>query len=181
MVTEGPGGAAATAPNEHWLHQSELQVRDDTLTASLPHRSAAERQEIADGFLGITTWQRLCADLGLPWPPAEDATSEGPAGTPNRSVNLNQNEHSSSKLGDGMRRSKLTAEDLPTRREIIGFEGGAVDVAEREGRYYVIEDESTFASLLDPEDLEGLELVRVYEFDSEGDRDRYLRRRGWLT
>ena len=106
---------------------------------------------------------------------------EAPAGTPNRSVNLNRGEHSSSKMGDGMRRSKLTAKDFPTKQEIIGFEGGAVFVAEREGKCYVIEEESTFVDLLNPEDLVGLELVRVYEFDSESDRERYLRRRGWLT
>lgn len=75
MITEGRGGAEATAPSEYWLRQGDLQVQADTLNESLPHRSPAERQEIADGFLGVTTWQRVCADLGLPWPPVDDAES----------------------------------------------------------------------------------------------------------
>ena len=82
-------------------------------------------------------------------------------------------------MAKGMRRSNLSVEDFPTRRRHRGFEGGAVYVAERNGKSYVIEDESTLAGLLSEEDLEGLELVRIYEFNSEQDRDCYLRNRGW--
>ena len=72
MIVEGPGGADAIVPSAYWLSQAELQVGEDALEVSLPHRSLAERQDIADGFLGVTTWQRVCADCRLPWPPIED-------------------------------------------------------------------------------------------------------------
>jgi hypothetical protein len=45
-----------------------------TLEESLPHRSEAERAKIAGGVLGAATWQRVCADFGLPWPPEVELT-----------------------------------------------------------------------------------------------------------
>ena len=41
----------------------------------------------------------------------------------------------------------------------------------------MIEDESTMAWMLDPEDLQGIEPVRIYEFNTEADRERYLENR----
>ncbi len=179
MITEGEGGADATAPSEYWLGQAELQAHADTLGVSLPHRNPAERQEIADGFLGATTWQRVCADFGLPWPPVEDAGGQESGGSQDPYSDSEGSASSNWKTRKGMRRSELSVGDFPKRRRIQGFEGGAVYVAEREGKSYVIEDESTFAGLLSEEDLEGIELVRIYEFDTEEDRNRYLRDRGW--
>lgn len=74
MIVEGPGGADAKAPSDHWLKEGENQIQGPTLGASLPHRTQAEREEIADGFLGVTTWQRVCAEFGLPWPPDANTT-----------------------------------------------------------------------------------------------------------
>lgn len=38
----------------------------EMLSKSLPHRSDATQAEIANAFLGITTWDRVCAAFGLP-------------------------------------------------------------------------------------------------------------------
>ena len=45
------------------------QVSPVLLEKSLPHRTDGERADIAQGFLGVTTWQRVCREFGLPWPP----------------------------------------------------------------------------------------------------------------
>lgn len=71
MIVEGQGGADATTPNDHWLTQANDQVLERTLADSLPHRGAVERDQIAKGFLGVTTWQKVCADFGLSWPPCQ--------------------------------------------------------------------------------------------------------------
>jgi hypothetical protein len=72
MVVEGRGGADAVTPDVHWLTEANSQVLEATLTKSLPHRGVSERHQIADDFLGVTTWQRLCAEFGLGWPPSLD-------------------------------------------------------------------------------------------------------------
>lgn len=74
MIVEGQGGSDATAPSDYWLKQADGQVIDPALNASLPHRTPGERKEIADGFLGVTTWQQVCAEFRLPWPPGPGAT-----------------------------------------------------------------------------------------------------------
>lgn len=67
MIVEGvdPDGA----PAAHWLRDAEAQFSEDMLTSSLPHRRPEERAAIAAGFLGLTTWQRVCHEFRLPWPP----------------------------------------------------------------------------------------------------------------
>jgi hypothetical protein len=72
MIVEGQGGAEAVTPTDHWLTQANEQVVLPTLVSSLPHRSAEEREQIADGFLGVTTWQRVCAEFEIGWPPCQD-------------------------------------------------------------------------------------------------------------
>lgn len=59
----------------------------------------------------------------------------------------------------------------------MSFEGGAVYTAENDNRFFVILDESAMAGLLDEEDLEGMELVKVHEFETERQRDAYLAER----
>ena len=78
-----------------------------------------------------------------------------------------------------MHRVSMKPGDFPDRVLLRGFEGGAVHTAERDGKFYVIEDESTMAGLLDEEDLDGLELVKVFEFSTLGDRAAYVDARGW--
>jgi hypothetical protein len=72
LIVEGDGGADAVTPSAHWANQANEQVLLQTLTDSLPHRSVEEGKEIAAGFLGVTTWQRVCAEFDVPWPPYND-------------------------------------------------------------------------------------------------------------
>lgn len=69
LIVEGTG----TDPLEvdsFWRDQADAQVAADLLECSLPHRSRQERSTIAGGVLGVVTWQRVCSDRGIPWPPA---------------------------------------------------------------------------------------------------------------
>lgn len=54
------------------------------------------------------------------------------------------------------------------------FEGGAVYTQESNGKYCVVIDESSIASLLPPEELGDMELIKVLEFNNEKDRLAYL-------
>ena len=67
-----------------------------------------------------------------------------------------------------------TIQQFPDHRCVYHFEGGVVYVAERDGHFYVILDESTMADLLDEGDAEGLDVVKVLEFDTDADREAYL-------
>jgi len=78
-----------------------------------------------------------------------------------------------------MDRVPMTPDDFPDRVLLRGFEGGAVFTAERRGKFYVIQDEGTMASLLNEEDLAGLELVKAFEFAALSERDAYIHERGW--
>jgi len=69
-------------------------------------------------------------------------------------------------------------DDFPDKTLLKGFEGGAVFSAEKEGKFYLILDESTMASILDEEDLPD-ELVKTIEFDTVEERDKYIKSRGW--
>jgi hypothetical protein len=72
LIVEGHGGADAETPNDHWLAEANSQVLAETLSDSLPHREPVQRHQIAAGFLGVTTWQRVCSVFGLAWPPCQD-------------------------------------------------------------------------------------------------------------
>ncbi|MDP5131199.1 MAG: hypothetical protein NWQ54_09945 [Paraglaciecola sp.] len=54
------------------------------------------------------------------------------------------------------------------------FEGGAVFTQKNNGKYCVVIDESSIASLLPPEELDGMDLIKVLEFNSEQERLDYL-------
>ena len=73
MVVEGEGGLDAVTPSAYWNAEANAQVLEPTLHCSLPHRTQSERRAMADGFLGVTTWQRVCAAFSLAWPPTKDA------------------------------------------------------------------------------------------------------------
>ena len=80
-----------------------------------------------------------------------------------------------------MRHSALTLVDFPRARPLARFEGGAIYTAEKQGKFYLIKDESTLAGFLSEEDLRELggSLVRVLEFDTAAERNNYSRERGW--
>lgn len=69
MIIEGSDHARGLEPSPYWLGEANSQIVDEMLKSSLPHRTAKERIAIADGFLGVVTWQRVCQEFHLPWPP----------------------------------------------------------------------------------------------------------------
>jgi len=48
-----------------WELASQATLAATGLDGSFPHRSDRERQGIAQGFLGVATWQCVCAKFGL--------------------------------------------------------------------------------------------------------------------
>ncbi len=75
---------------------------------------------------------------------------------------------------------------FPSRRMVAGVEGGAVDFAEEGGHYYVIFDEAMMGELLDGDEDKDIidRLISVYVFDSEAEREQFVKERGrgwyWL-
>jgi len=67
LIVEGDGNADARVPSSHWLNECEAQYEQSMLDDSLPHRTATARKLIADGVLGVTTWQEVCVAVGVPW------------------------------------------------------------------------------------------------------------------
>lgn len=68
--------------------------------------------------------------------------------------------------------------EFTDRNLCAAFEGGAVYTAERDGKFYIIQDESTMWGLLDPDDQPALmqDLWKVLEFDTKIERSAYLDR-----
>lgn len=67
LIVEGAGGAAARDPSDHWIAECRAQVASTMVESSLPHRSEPERNAVAHGVLGVTTWQAVCAATGIEW------------------------------------------------------------------------------------------------------------------
>jgi len=57
-------------PSKHWLDQCKQQYGSTLVAKSLPHRTNDEQKRIADGVLGVVTWQAVCERFGIAWPPA---------------------------------------------------------------------------------------------------------------
>ena len=74
LLVEGDGGAEAVKPSQHWLSESEAQYSTQMLARSLPHRSEEVRQRLADGILGVATWQSVCERTNISWPPEVRST-----------------------------------------------------------------------------------------------------------
>lgn len=49
-----------------WQEFVVKTVSPDALEQSLPHRDGETRERIARSFLGVTTWQAVCAEFGIP-------------------------------------------------------------------------------------------------------------------
>jgi hypothetical protein len=72
MIVEGEG-PTAVHPSTYWVSEANRQIDAESLSESLPHRSAEVRQQLASGFLGVTTWQAVCQKFSIAWPPFQDA------------------------------------------------------------------------------------------------------------
>ncbi|MBW8003827.1 MAG: hypothetical protein FVQ80_17820 [Planctomycetes bacterium] len=67
FIVEGFGGGEAIDVPDIWGQACNNTVTQLTLEQSLPHRSVEEREEIANAFLGATTWQAICMEFGIDW------------------------------------------------------------------------------------------------------------------
>jgi len=67
FIVEGGGGENGVAVPPAWQAAVDATVKTDALAASLPHRTAREREAIASRFLGATTWQRVCQEFDVSW------------------------------------------------------------------------------------------------------------------
>lgn len=69
-------------------------------------------------------------------------------------------------------------EIYPFAKMIGGFEGGAIYKASKVDKHYLIIDEGTLADFLDEDDKDLLDqLVKVIEFDTEEELNKYLAER----
>ena len=71
LLVEGESPNPMLVP-KRWSTASDEQLEPTSLVCSLPHRTAEERDAIAGGVLGAATWQRLCGEFSIEWPPVED-------------------------------------------------------------------------------------------------------------
>lgn len=73
--------------------------------------------------------------------------------------------------------------EFPGRKLLIGFEGSSIWSAEKDGKYFLISSEGSMMDFLIPGEDDDLmaELVKVYEFDSELEREQYIEKREWKT
>ena len=71
LLVEGKTDDPLSVPKK-LLRDSEKHLQHDQLASSLPHRSDQERQEIGAGVLGAATWQRVCHEFSIGWPPFQD-------------------------------------------------------------------------------------------------------------
>lgn len=68
-----PGGCELTP---QWRRLVAETLDPAALQASLPHRPKKDQTAIANRFLGATTWQAICAELGVDWSGVRDLTHE---------------------------------------------------------------------------------------------------------
>lgn len=80
-----------------------------------------------------------------------------------------------------MRSLPLTRADFSELHLLVALEGGAIYTAERQGKFYLVQDESSMADLLDEQDRRDIArwLLKVLEFDTAAEREAYVRGRGW--
>ena len=71
LLVEGERPDPMLVP-ERWSSASDEQIQPALLLPSLPHRTGEERDIIAGGVLGTATWQRVCEEFNIEWPPDED-------------------------------------------------------------------------------------------------------------
>lgn len=68
LLVEADGeDSEVMAPPRYWINESEAQLEPTKLAKTLPHLSTPERDVLAEGLLGVATWQAVCHGNGIPW------------------------------------------------------------------------------------------------------------------
>ena len=65
FIVEAEPEVDVAAVPEKWIAAARQTTSPTALDESLPHRSAAERADIAAAFVGVSTWQIVCAEFGI--------------------------------------------------------------------------------------------------------------------
>jgi hypothetical protein len=65
MIVEGDASGPTKVPVA-WTRAAALETDPLTITASLPHRGPEEQRAIANAFIGVTSWQAVVGEFGLP-------------------------------------------------------------------------------------------------------------------
>lgn len=79
-IVESLGGDTEVVP-KHWREAARVVNESKTVAEALPHRTAAEREVIAAAYLGVTTWQAVCAALDVVYADLPDEVLAVPATT----------------------------------------------------------------------------------------------------
>ena len=67
LLVEG-GDPDNSVPSAYWRRECESQCSEAMLAASLPHRTPEQRAQLAQGILGVATWQAVCSRNRISWP-----------------------------------------------------------------------------------------------------------------
>ncbi len=72
LVVEGTD----TSPDvpDSWMNEARLTIADDAVRSSLPHRDLEVQTQIVRSYLGVTTWQKVCAEFHIEWRNLPDRT-----------------------------------------------------------------------------------------------------------
>ena len=63
IVEAEPG---STEVPGRWQAAADAARGDDAILSSLPHRDQSDREGIRKAMIGVTTWQRIVSEFGLP-------------------------------------------------------------------------------------------------------------------
>lgn len=66
FIVEGEAPDPGRVPKA-WQAFARETVSDEALEQSLPHRDPVTRERAASSFLGVTTWQAVCAEFAIPF------------------------------------------------------------------------------------------------------------------
>ncbi|MFC1665346.1 hypothetical protein ACFL17_06925 [Pseudomonadota bacterium] len=82
-----------------------------------------------------------------------------------------------------MRMRRINAAIIDTlvdKQTILSGEGGSIySAVSKDGKVYLVIDEGTMTDFLSEEDLVGMELTKVYEFENQEEMIEYINKRGW--
>lgn len=70
--------------------------------------------------------------------------------------------------------------DFRTLKSLVGLEGGAIYIADDDGKFFLIINQTALFDLLNEDDQEGLQPIEVLEFSSSIKRQQYAVARGWV-
>jgi hypothetical protein len=74
FIVEGEG-AGGEVPKK-WVKYAKDTISETAIRSSLPHRGPEEQCSIASAFAGVTTWQRVCEEFGIPWESLSDEANK---------------------------------------------------------------------------------------------------------